>query len=148
MLCTAYLFLWSHRPLKMEINWSLIDIGSKMKINNTRNANAVSRHHQFSSQLSDISSSGTFSLSKWKVHFLHISSSLDLAIFHNKFNFSHSAVSLFSIQFNLSRHNQWLLTTFTILKTCLLAPNYIASDPAKIILDPEKLDNALAPASN
>ena len=106
-----------HRPLKMVINWSLIDIGSKMKINNTRNADAVSRHHQFSSQLSDISSFGTFSLSKWKVHLLHISSSLDLAIFHNKFNFSHSTVSLFSIQFNLSRHNQWLLTTFTIIKT-------------------------------
>ena len=46
----------------------------------------------------------SFSLSKWKVHFLHISSLLDLAIFHNKFNFFHSgefAVILFSIQFNL-----------------------------------------------
>ena len=46
----------------------------------------------------------SFSLSKWKVHFLHISSFLDLAIFHNKFNFFHSgefAVILFSVQFNL-----------------------------------------------
>ena len=76
----------------------------------------------------------TFSLSKWKVHFLHISSFLDLAIFHNKFNFSHSE-NLQSSYFLSS-----LISTGITTLTCLLAPHRFRS------IGPDKLDTALAPA--